>query len=848
MDKNRWKKISQILDDAITYPDEKRNTYIKRACGDDTALLNEVKELLASMEKFYGNDDNLEEELEKNEALFHLAMSDVKPDEDVYLAGNTIGPWNITELIGRGGMGSVYKAQRKNEAGIQQSGALKIIHKSLITPSHTERFRLEQQILSGLQHPNIAGFIDSGITSDGIPYMVMEYVEGVSLLEYCDKNKLPVSKRLELFKTVCRTIQFAHKSLIVHRDLKAENILVTGEGHVKILDFGIAKLLDPNLYELSPVETQPGLRMLSLEYASPEQVAGKPVTTSTDVYSLGVLLYRLLTGVHPFEVDDHSFREVEKMVLKKDSPLPSHRFSNLQDGNRKKEIARNRNLDPSELTHLLKGDLDAIANKALQKNPERRYDSAEVFTTDIERHQQGLPISARPDTLGYRSAKFISRHRWAVTAAVLVILSLGVGIVATLWQAKQAEQNAEQAEQVSAFLLELIEGSDPTKSNEGSTTVRELLDQGYKKFRTELNDQPIVRARMLGMIGKVYDNLGLYDEALPALEESIEGFQQENDQSSDYATALLQYANLQYRLGDSDKMESAAREAYQVNLHHFDEDAPQNASILNTLAIALQDKGEKEEATQIYRQIINIRRNDPEQQSNLAINLNNLAILLQESGELDESEELYKEAIQVVKKKWGEEHPYMAYVLNGYAGIHEDRKDFKKAIDALTQALTIGRAVFPEEHPFIAVVLHNIGRDYEYAEDYETAVDYYRKALDLRRKSLPSDHIDIASSLDALGWVAIKTGQPTEAEPMLRQALDIRKQTYQENDWRVAQVESHLGRSLRQQGKIKEAKTLLEKSYPVLEDFFGPDHFHVQRTQEDLNEIYQQAGNPVPAQ
>lgn len=848
MDKNRWEKINQILDDVITYPENKRLAFVEQACGSDTELLKEVREMLASMEKFYGNDDTLKEDLEKNDALFRMAMDEMKAEDDIYLAGKTIGPWNLTELIGRGGMGSVYKARRKNEAGIQQAGALKIIHKSLITPSHTDRFRLEQQILSGLQHPNIANFIDSGITTDGIPYMVMEYVEGEPLLDYCDTHKLTISQRLDLFKTVCRTIQFAHKSLIVHRDLKTENILVTEDGHVKILDFGIAKLLDPNLYELSPVETQPGLRMLSLEYASPEQVAGKPVTTSTDVYSLGVLLYRLLGGVHPFEVNDHSFREVEKMVLEKEPSLPSQRFSNLQDGNRKKEIARNRSLDPSELTHLLKGDLDAIANKALQKNPERRYDSAEVFTADIERHQQGLPISARPDTLGYRSTKFISRHRWAVTAAVLVLLSLGVGIVATLWQAKQAEQNAEQAEQVSAFLLELIEGSDPTKSNDGSTTVRELLDQGYEKFRTELNDQPIVRARMLGMIGKVYDNLGLYDEALPALEESIEGFQQENDQSSDYATALLQYANLQYRLGDSDKMESAAREAYQVNLHHFDEDAPENASILNTLAIALQDKGEREEATQIYRQIIKIRRNDPDQQSNLAINLNNLAILLQEDGELDESEELYKEAIEVVKNKWGEEHPYMAYVLNGYAGIHEDRKDFKKAIDALTRALTIGRAVFPEEHPFIAVVLHNIGRDYEYAEDYETAVDYYQEALDLRRKSLPPDHIDIASSLDALGWVAIKTGQPTQAEPMLRQALAIRKQTYQENDWRVAQVESHLGRSLLQQGKMEEAKTLLEKSYPVLEDFFGPDHFHVQRTQEDLSEIYQQAGKPAPAQ
>ena len=345
MKQDDWKKLSHIFDMVLTLPPEGRTDYIKRVCGDDKEFEKKIRDMLAQLEE---SDQFFEERLEKNEKLFKELDSLLAEQtfDDDYFKGKTIGRWKIQELIGHGGMGRVYKVQRVDESGIKQTGALKIIHKSLLTPSHIERFRLEQHILSGLQHPNISGFVDSGITADRIPYMVMEFVEGETILEYCNNRKFTLEQRLQLFITVCKAIQYAHNSLIVHRDLKPENILVTEEGRVKILDFGIAKLLDPNLYENSAIETQPGMRMLSLEYASPEQITGNKVTTSSDLYSLGILLNKLLIGLHPFDLENLSYKEVEQLVIEKDPVTPSRRYQSVSDVKQKIVLSDERNSQP----------------------------------------------------------------------------------------------------------------------------------------------------------------------------------------------------------------------------------------------------------------------------------------------------------------------------------------------------------------------------------------------------------------------------------------------------------------------------------------------------------------------
>lgn len=841
MNHKDWKKLSQIFDMVLTLPPEGRTDYIQRVCGGDKELEHKIREMLAQLEE---SDRFFEERLEKNEELIKeldSLIADKERDEDYY-EGKTIGRWEILELVGHGGMGRVYKVQRVDESGIKQTGALKVIHKSLLTPTHMERFRLEQHILSGLQHPNISGFVDSGITADRIPYMVMEFVEGDTILEYCDKHRLTIEQRLKLFITVCKAIQYAHKSLIVHRDLKPENILVTQEGRIKILDFGIAKLLDPDLYENSAIETQPGMRMLSLEYASPEQISGSVVTTSTDIYSLGVLLNKLLTGLHPFDLSNLSFKEVEKLITE-ENPIPaSKRFSGLAEGNKKKQLSADRGISSQEMIKKMGGDIDAIIYKALHKDPERRYASVEALVTDLERYESNLPVFAQPDTLTYRAGKFFRRHKLGIAAVGMIFFVLIGGIVTTLWQAEQARQNAREAEQVSAFLAQIFEGSDPNRANDGSMTARELLDQGFERVQTELTDEPALQAQMLSMIGNIYSNLGLYDDAYLAIEKSVELYHRMEDRSPEMATALLRFANLEYRLGNFQAAADASGESLDLIRSHFGDDHPETASVMNTLAMSLEELGDKEEAYDLYYQIIEIRRGLPDQGSNLSVNLNNLAILLQEDGKLEEADALFSEAVALVDDIYGFEHPFMAYTLNGYSGVHQDRGDFDRAEEDLQNALKIGRAVFSENHPFNAVVLHNLGSLFEDMGDYTEAASYFEQGLALRRQNLPENHPDIATSLFSLGTSYIRLDQPSEAEPILREALQIRQSIYDDEDWRVALVKSGLGRALLRQKKYDDAAQYVLPAYTILLESLGEENSHVIASADDIAEYQRYTG------
>lgn len=806
----------------LTLPPEGRTDYIKRVCGEDAELEKKIRLMLSQLEE---SDQFFEERLGKNEKLIKEldALITEQTGVEDYFEGKKIGRWDILELIGHGGMGRVYKVQRVDESGIKQNGALKVIHKSLLTPSHMERFKLEQHILSGLQHPNISGFVDSGITADRVPYMVMEYVAGENILDYCNNRKLSVEERLNLFITVCKAIQYAHTSLIIHRDLKPDNIYVTEEGRIKILDFGIAKLMDPNLYENSAIETQPGLRMLSLEYASPEQISGKMVTTSTDLYSLGILLSKLLTGLHPFDLDNLSYSEVEKRILEEDPPLASKRFLGLSNSDIQKQHLEERGASLSELTRILKGDLDAIIYKSLHKDPERRYGSVEALITDLERYQNNMPVAARPDTFGYRSRKFIRRNRWAMAAAALIFIVLTGGIAATMYQAKQAEQNAREAEQVSAFLAQIFDGSDPNRANDGTMTARELLDQGYERALYELDDEPLLQAQILSMIGNIYSNLGLYEPSYLAISRSVELFQQERERSPRLASALLRLANLEYRLDNFEAAAEAARQALDLSIRYNGGDHPETASVMNTLAMSLEELGNKEEAYQYYRRIIDLRRGQPDQGSNLAINLNNLAISLQNDGQYEEADALFSEAVSLINDILGSEHPFMAFILNGYSGLHQDRGDYHKAEENLRQALMIARAIFPETHPFIGVVQYNLAELFNKVESYPDAVNYYRLSLAQRRSALPGNHPDIANTLYAIGGVLIKKQKPEDAANYLKEAVDLRIEIYDEDNIEIALAKARLGHSLLLLSRYDEARYFLTDSYAKIKDHFGDD-------------------------
>ena len=468
-----WHRVKELFDAALDLPSDERAAFLDRACIGNEALRAEVESLLESDEQESSFID---------ETAFAVARPRPGAAEDsAAFVGRHFGAYRVIRELGRGGLGIVYLAARADEQ-FQKEVAIKVVKRGLDTDDILRRFRAERQILAQLDHPNIARLLDAGSTEEGLPYFVMEYVDGQPIGEYCEENKLSTRERLQLFRLVCSAMTYAHQRLVIHRDIKPSNILVTREGVPKLLDFGIAKVLHSD--DPLAAQTLTGVRVMTPEYASPEQVRGEPISTATDVYSLGVLLYELLTGRKPYRLTTHTAEELARAVADQVPDRPSTAVTSLvQDGEAKFEIQKS-----------LRGDLDNIILMALRKEPERRYASVEQFSEDIRRHLHGLPVAAHKDTFAYRSGKFIQRHKLAVAAAVLLAITLSGGVAATVWQANRADRQRARAErrfdQVRALANAIVfELHGAIEKLPGSTAARELLVKRALQYLDTLSDE-----------------------------------------------------------------------------------------------------------------------------------------------------------------------------------------------------------------------------------------------------------------------------------------------------------------------------------------------------------------------
>ncbi len=842
MDGQDWPRVRACFLEALEHPPGAWAAFLDAACP-EAALRAEVEALLKA------HDDR-----------FALALEPrllTGEDADA-LPGTRIGPYRLLRRIGEGGMGAVYLAERADEQYRQQV-ALKIVRPGYPSGDLIRRFRMERQILARLSHPHIARLLDGGMTEDGRPYLVMQYIEGQAITTYCDAHRLTIEERLRLFRTVCDAVQFAHRSLVVHRDLKPSNILVTEDGTVKLLDFGIAKLLDAEAMAVSVAETRPDLRVMTPAYAAPEQVRGETVTTATDVYALGILLYELLTGRRPYHVSERSRADIERVICEDTPTRPSVALTTVgtvsEDENAApvtpERVAAARRIPLSRLRRHLRGELDNIVMMALRKEPARRYGSAEQLGEDIARHLDGRPVLAQKDTVGYRMGKFVRRHRIGVAmTAVLVVLLLGF-VVFTAQQAgklarerDKAQLERDKAEQVVQIMADLFQGSDPNQAQDGSITAREILDQGAEKVRRELEDQPEVKAQMLGVIGQVYRNLGLYDQARPALEEALALYRQRADHTLAYATVLKELANLYYRLENMDAAAPLLREALDLTIALQGDDDPEVASILNSLALVLEGQNRLEEARATLQRVVALRRHllqgTPDE--NLAANLNNLASMLQDHGDLTAADSLYREALAMLTALYGDSHPYLAFTSNSIASLHQEQGDFARAEQDFRRALEIGGAFFPEDHPFMTVVHHNLGKLFQEKKDYPAARAAYERALALRRRTLPPDHPDLGDTLLSLGIVLTAMEQDLDAEPYLHEALQIRQAAYTGEDWRTAQAQAHLGRCLMRLKRYTEAEALLRESYRISREQRGDDDAQTRQVRAALFDLYTAMG------
>ena len=521
----RWRRVEELVHSSLERAPEEWGSFLDEACGGDTGLRAEVESLLEQRE---AAQDFIER------PAFVFAADALADDVGESLEGRRIGPYKVIREIGRGGMGTVYLGRRADEA-YQREVAIKLIKRGMDTEFVLRRFRRERRILASLDHPNVARLLDGGTTDDGLPYFVMEYVEGAPINDYADARKLSTPQRLRLFRTVCAAVQYAHQNLIIHRDLKPSNVLVTAEGVPKLLDFGIAKLLDPE-DEDAGAHTVTEFGVMTPEYASPEQVQGLQVTTATDVYSLGVILYELLAGHRPYRVKSHKRDEIARAVCEQEPERPSAAISRTGDPPKAggsstraitpETVSRARDTQPDKLRRRLAGDLDNIVLMAMRKEASRRYASVGQFSDDLRRHLEGLPVIARKDTFRYRSGKFVRRNRVGVAAAALVLLSLMGGIIATVWQARRAEANQARAEKrfadVRGLSNALLNDIAPKIERlEGSTEARQALVSQSLKYLDSLAGESAGDLVLQAELASAYEKVGVLqgDSRRPSLSD-----------------------------------------------------------------------------------------------------------------------------------------------------------------------------------------------------------------------------------------------------------------------------------------------------------------------------------------
>jgi serine/threonine protein kinase/tetratricopeptide (TPR) repeat protein len=762
--------------------------------------------------------------------------------------------YRLLEELGSGGMGIVYKAEQVKP--VKRSVALKIIKLGMDTRQVVARFETERQALAIMNHPNIAKVFDGGATETGRPYFVMELVSGIPITDYCDKHRLTTNERLELFTKVCHAVQHAHQKGIIHRDLKPSNILVVvqeDEPIPKIIDFGIAKATDHRLTERT-LFTEQGLLIGTPEYMSPEQaeMSGLDVDTRTDIYSLGAVLYELLVGSRPFDSEDlrsKGYSDIQRIIREKEPPKASTKLSSL--GDTRTSIAEHRRTDPNSLRSELKGDLDWITMKTMAKDRTHRYASASELAADIERHLRYEPIMASPPSVTYRIKKYMKRHKTGVFAAAIVVLALVIGVAGTtvgLVKAKQAEklakEEAEAARQVSDFLVDLFEVSDPSEARGNSITAREILDTGADKINRELKGQPLVRARLMNTIGEVYHSLGLYNDAQSLMEEALsirETSLDPNDPA--VAESLSSLGNNFWRKGEFEKARSLHERALEIRRESFGPEHPTIASCLNNLANLLYDEGSYEEAKPVYQSAIEIweKAYGPEH-TDLAKGLNNLGLLTYKMGDYDEARQLLERALAIDEKAYGSEHPELTDSLSNLGMVFKALGKYEEARSHYERSLAIEEKAYGPEHPYITNTLSNLAILYAMTGKFEAARPLFERVLAIDEKALGSDHPKVGSDVTNIGIINAQMGKYERALTYLKRGMAIKEKVLGSEHPTVANDINNLASLMRDMGNPEEARPLIERALAIREKTLGPDHVLVAASLNDLANVLVETG------
>ena len=836
---------AELFKRTLDCPGEQRSAFLKEACGEDLELRCEVEALL----KFNEDGDQFLEEPVLEIALESFLQTSLRPDQ-------RIGDYKVVSHIGSGGMGEVYLA---HDGKLNRQVALKLVRFGTGGEETARHFQREAQILASLNHLNIAQLYGAEIIPDGFSFLIMEYVEGVRIDKYCDDNQLSVRDRLEMFRRVCGAVHYAHQRLIIHRDIKPANILITKEGEPKLLDFGIAKLLDPEA-SMAGEQTVTFAAAMTPEYASPEQVRGETMTTASDVYSLGVILYELLTGQRPYRIKGRNPAEIARAITEQEPARPSTAIA------RSSGSSKSQGPNPK----ILRGDLDNIVLNAMRKESQRRYASVEQFSEDIRRYLGDRPITARKDTFSYRTVKFIKRNKVAVTTATLVVLAIVTGLIVALWQAENARQQRDlahherlKAERINTFLQRMLSFSNQSVTSvwpvaqKKDVTVNEMLDRVTPQVEAELTDQPDVRAQVLRTIGSAYASQGRYDMAeknlRTALNDEIQLYGENNPEVADTMSELgvLSYRQVRYEEANSllEKAIAAYKTQRQANLASFN--PAKLALALDYLAATKLYQVDPYAAKPLMLEALrissgaNLRGKD---RLVVAFNKSDTGASMVYTGELEKGQALLHEALTEYRQISNRPQWEQGSTLTHLGAALTMQRQFDEAEKYLIEGERVYRETLGDKSFYLSANLNRQAILFSEKNDLKAAEEKARESLAVARDFSPENRVLWAGPMATLGKVLIKRGQVRQGEDYLRQALAIHNQQTTKNYFNIGNLKIDLSQFLLAQNRWPEAEKLALEAYNETKQNLGDQHPASKATRDNLNKIYEKEGKQAAAQ
>ncbi|HEY6341668.1 MAG TPA: serine/threonine-protein kinase [Bryobacteraceae bacterium] len=876
MNAERWQQVKAIFDHAVECDPASRGELVRELCGDDESLLEQVESLLASDQTAHSPlpspADLHSEAIRLLEA--HACGGNASDGE----TGIFIGPYRLVRQIGEGGMGVVYHAQQVQP--IQRDVALKIIKPGMDSQQVIARFESERQALAIMDHPNIARVFDAGSTSAGRPYFVMELVDGVPISRYCDSKQLTVKERVELFIQVGEAIQHAHQKGIIHRDIKPSNLLVAeqeGRATPKVIDFGLAKALGPQLSDATLMANF-GAVMGTLCYMSPEQADSvHDIDTRSDVYSLGVVLYELLTGKPPMENESltpGNYVEALRRIREEDPPSPSLRVrqsSTAQESARQesaraagRSVKRKRNLgevaaagesvvreflqsDRARLVKELRGELDWITMKALEKDRERRYQTAIGLARDLKRYLEGDPVEAGPVSVAYRLRKFVGKHRpWLAAAAAFTVL-LVAGAVISSWMALRASRAEQEAHAVNAFLQNdlLAQASannqaHPDTKPDPHLEVRTALDRAAARIEGKFRAQPLVEASIRQTIGETYKDIGLYAEAQRHLLRALDLRRRAlGEQNADTLRSMERLAELYSLQGKYTQAEPLNVQLVEIERRVLGEQNPDTLEAMHNLAILYGRQNEFTEAEELFKKVVDgERRLLGEEDSRTMAARQDLATLYQRQGDYAKAEPLYSKALEVSQRVLGEEHPDTLVTMSGVAVVYQMQGKYAQAEPLESKVLETQRRVLGEEHLFTLNTMNHLASLFLEEGKQDQAEVLYRRTLSIQRRVLGEEHPETLLTMVGLGNVYRVEGDYARAESLYTKALEIQSRTLGEEYRDTRRTMSNLAELYRLQGKYGASEALYLKVLEMQRRLVGQDQPDTLATMNRLAALY----------